>query len=68
MSGPAALPMQYADNTMAFVVTLFVCPAIVCDTQAKAKTKLVTPIPDHKMSDDPTSKQNVVHTRYPERK
>ena len=68
MSGPAALPMQYADNMMAFVVTFFVCPAVVCDTQAKAKTKLVTPIPDHKVSDDPASGQNVVRTCYPESK
>ncbi len=48
MKGPAALPMQYADSMMAFVVTLFVCPAVVCDTQAKAKTKLVTPMPGYK--------------------
>lgn len=48
MKGPAALPMQYADSMMAFVVTLFVCPAVVCDTQDKAKTNPVVPIPDHK--------------------
>jgi len=48
MNGPAALPMQYAINMMAFVVTLFVCPAVVCDTQAKAKTNPVIPIPGHK--------------------
>ncbi len=35
MNGPAALPIPYADSMMAFVVTLFVCPAVVCDSQLK---------------------------------
>jgi len=47
MKGPAALPMQYADNMMAFVVTLFVCPAVVCDTQLKDNTKPVPKVPDY---------------------
>jgi hypothetical protein len=47
MNGPAALPMQYADSIMAFVVTLFVCPAVVWDTQLRAKTKPVVPTTDH---------------------
>jgi hypothetical protein len=41
MNGPAALPMQYADSMMAFDVTFFVCPAVVCDIQVKPNTKLV---------------------------
>ena len=68
INGPTALSMQYAVNTMAFVVTFLVCPAVVCDTQAKAKTKLVTPIPDHMVSNDPTSERSVVRTCYPESK
>ena len=47
MKGPAALPMQYADSIMELVVTLFVCPAVVCDTQDKANTKLEAPVTDH---------------------
>jgi len=47
MNGPAALPTQYADSMMAFVVTLFVCPDVVCDTQVRAKTKPVVPTTDH---------------------
>jgi hypothetical protein len=47
MNGPATLPMQYAINMMAFVVTLFVCPAVVCDTQDRANTKPVIPVPDN---------------------
>jgi len=39
--------MQYADSMMAFVVTLFVCPAVVCDTQLKANTSPVTPVTNH---------------------
>ena len=44
MNCPAALPMQYAENMMAFVVTLLVCPAVVCDTQDKDNTKQVISI------------------------
>ena len=50
MNGPAALPMQYADSMTAFVVTFFVCPAVVCDTQDRDKTKPVVPIPGQKSS------------------
>ena len=46
MNGPAALPMQYADSMMAFVVTLFVCPAVVCDTQVNVNTKPTSPKTD----------------------
>ena len=46
MKGPAALPTQYPDNMMAFVVTLFVCPAVVCDTQIKANTMPAASVPD----------------------
>ena len=42
VKGPAALPMQYADSMMAFVVTLFVCPAVVCDTQLNDNTIVTT--------------------------
>ena len=42
MNGAAALPMQNADNMTAFVVTLFVCPAIVCDNQLIDNTGLIT--------------------------
>ena len=38
MNDPDALPMLYADNIMAFIVTFFVCPAVVCDAQDKANT------------------------------
>lgn len=47
INGPAALPTPYATSMMAFVVTLFVCPAVVCDTQVKVNTKLVTPVTDN---------------------
>src|SRR5258708_12779119 len=50
MKGPAALPMQYADSMTAFVVTFFVCPAVVCDTQTRDKTKPVVPTPGQKSS------------------
>jgi hypothetical protein len=43
---PAALPMEYVDNMMAFVVILFVCPAVVCDTQLKANRLPVPPVAD----------------------
>lgn len=46
MKGPAALPTQYPDNMMAFVVTLFVCPTVVCDTQIKANTMPAASVPD----------------------
>jgi hypothetical protein len=39
--------MQDADNMMAFVVTLFVCPAVVCDAQLKHNTKLVIEAADY---------------------
>ena len=38
INDPDALPMLYADNIMAFIVTFFVCPAVVCDAQDKANT------------------------------
>ena len=38
MNDPEAVPMQDADNKMAFVVTFFVCPAVVCDTQLNDNT------------------------------
>jgi hypothetical protein len=44
MNCPAALPMQYAEKIMAFVVTFFVCPAVVCDTQDRDRTKQVISI------------------------
>jgi hypothetical protein len=47
MNGPTALPMQLADKMTAFVTTLFVCPAVVCDTQDKAITKPVTSVADY---------------------
>ena len=47
IKGPAALPMQYADNMMAFVITLFVCPAVVCDTQLKDNTKPVIVVTEY---------------------
>lgn len=43
-SSAAAQPMQSADNMIAFVATLFVCPAVVCDTQLRAKMKLIAPM------------------------
>jgi hypothetical protein len=49
MNGPAALPMQYADSMMAFVVTLFVCPAVVCDTQLKDNTRPTTPVTNNEV-------------------
>jgi hypothetical protein len=42
---PSAFPRHCADSMTAFIVILFVCPAAVCDIQARAKTTLVTPIP-----------------------
>jgi hypothetical protein len=47
MNGPAALPMQLADKMTAFVTTLFVCPAVVCDTHDKANTKPVASVTDY---------------------
>lgn len=41
--------MQYADSMMAFVVTLFVCPAVVCDNQLKDNTRLTTPVTSHEV-------------------
>ncbi len=48
MNGPAALPMQYADSMMAFDVTFFVCPAVVCDSQLKANTSPTIPIANYR--------------------
>ena len=62
MNGPAALPMQYADNIMAFVVTFFVCPAVVCDTHAMDKTRLVVPIPDSRELGNPHLSKTAVRT------
>ena len=47
MNGPTALPMQVADSMMAFVTTLFVCPAVVCDTHDKANTKAEAWVTDY---------------------
>jgi hypothetical protein len=45
MKGPAALPMQYAESMIAFVVTRFVCPAVTLDSHDKDRTKPVVPTP-----------------------
>ena len=47
MKGPTALPMQYADNMTAFVVTLFVWPAVVCDTQITDNPKPAAEVTDY---------------------
>jgi hypothetical protein len=38
--------MQNADSTVAFVMTFFVCPAVVCEIQVKPNTKLVAAFTD----------------------
>ena len=37
IKGPTAFLRQLADRKMAFVVILFVCPAVTVDTQAKVR-------------------------------
>jgi len=56
MNGPAALPIQFADKMMAFVVTFFVCPAVVCDTHAMDKTRPAVPMADSRELDEPRLK------------
>ena len=48
MNDPEAPPTQFTENKMAFVVTFFVCPAVVCDTQLNANTVPETTVPDYK--------------------
>src|SRR6266702_763181 len=66
--GPAALPTQYADNMMAFVVTLLVCPAVVCETQAKDKMKPGPPISNPESSVNAHICSNIIRTCQPDRK
>ena len=53
---------------MAFVVTLFVCPAVVCDTQLRAKTKPVVPTTDYEGYNGPAYERSVIRTCHPDRK
>ena len=39
--------MLYTESMMAFVITFFVCPAVVCVIQVKPNTKLVPVVTDH---------------------
>jgi hypothetical protein len=70
MNGPAALPMQNADSTVAFVMTFFVCPAVVCESQVKLNTKLAAMVTDQDLGglNDPVSSRKVMRTCYPDRK
>ena len=39
--------MQNTESMVAFVMTFFVCPAVVCDIQVKPNTKLEAVVTDY---------------------